>query len=202
MFCEILHSSFFILHFSGCSSLASVTIPNSVTSIGDKAFSGCRSLASVIIPNNPRIKIEWPLFGSESSHYYDCDKLEEIVFPDNIDEDIFFATKKDIFYGSKNIKSIRTHSSPYPPKWITDEMIAEYPALVNQKKVAQEEMAKARKEEEQQYRNTFAGYVETATKNGKISKIPTVEEFVNPKVERDINEWQKLQLQADRTGHD
>ena len=81
-------------------------------------------------------------------------------------------------------------------------MIAEYPALVNQKKVAQEEMAKARKEEEQQYRNTFAGYVETATKNGKISKIPTVEEFVKPKVERDINEWQKLQLQADRVGHD
>ena len=180
--------------FSSCISLARVTIPNSVTSIGDEAFSGCRSLASIIIPNNPRIKIEWPLFGSESSHYYDCDKLEEIVFPDNIDEDIFFATKKDIFYGSKNIKSIRTHSSPYPPKWITDEMIAEYPALVNQKKVAQEEMAKARKEEEQriqQYRNTFAGYVETATKNGKISRIPTVEEFVKPKVERDINEWQK-----------
>ena len=194
MFCEILHSSFFILHFSGCSSLASVTIPNSVTSIGDEAFSGCRSLASVIIPNNPRIKIEWPLFGSESSHYYDCDKLEEIVFPDNIDEDIFFATKKDIFYGCNNIKSIRTHSSPYPPKWITDKMIAKYPALVNQKKVAQEEMTKARKEEEQriqQYRNTFAGYVETATKNGKISKIPTVEEYVKPKVERDINEWQK-----------
>lgn len=180
--------------FWHCESLTSVTIPNSVTSIGDEAFSGCRSLASIIIPNNPRIKIEWPLFGSESSHYYDCDKLEEIVFPDNIDEDIFFATKKDIFYGCNNIKSIRTHSSPYPPKWITDKMIAEYPALVNQKKVAQEEMTKARKEEEQriqQYRNTFAGYVETATKNGKISKIPTVEEYVKPKVERDINEWQK-----------
>ena len=36
--------------FSGCSSLSSVTIPPSVTSIGDYAFSGCSSLSSVTIP--------------------------------------------------------------------------------------------------------------------------------------------------------
>ncbi len=38
--------------FNGCSSLASVTIPNSVTSIGGSAFSGCSSLTSVTIPNS------------------------------------------------------------------------------------------------------------------------------------------------------
>ncbi len=38
--------------FSGCSSLTSVTIPNSVTSIGTGAFSGCSSLTSVTIPNS------------------------------------------------------------------------------------------------------------------------------------------------------
>ena len=38
--------------FSDCSGLTSVTIPNSVTSIGDYAFSGCRDLTSVTIPNS------------------------------------------------------------------------------------------------------------------------------------------------------
>ena len=38
--------------FRGCNSLQSVTIPNSVTSIGDEAFSACFSLQSVTIPNS------------------------------------------------------------------------------------------------------------------------------------------------------
>ena len=36
--------------FSGCCSLTSVIIPDSVTSIGSWAFEGCSSLASVLIP--------------------------------------------------------------------------------------------------------------------------------------------------------
>ena len=40
--------------FSGCYSLQSITIPNSVTSIGDYAFSSCNSLQSVTIPNSVR----------------------------------------------------------------------------------------------------------------------------------------------------
>lgn len=38
--------------FCGCSSLTSITIPESVTSIGDNAFSGCGSLTSVMIPDS------------------------------------------------------------------------------------------------------------------------------------------------------
>ncbi|MBO5773374.1 MAG: leucine-rich repeat domain-containing protein, partial [Clostridia bacterium] len=38
--------------FSGCSSLTSVVIPDSVTSIGSDAFSGCSSLTSVVIPDS------------------------------------------------------------------------------------------------------------------------------------------------------
>lgn len=40
--------------FSSCKSLQSVTIPNSVTSIGDGAFSDCKSLQSITIPNSVR----------------------------------------------------------------------------------------------------------------------------------------------------
>ena len=38
--------------FHGCSSLTSVTIPNSVTSIGNSAFYYCSNLTSVTIPNS------------------------------------------------------------------------------------------------------------------------------------------------------
>ena len=38
--------------YAGCSDLTSVTIPNSVTSIGDGAFASCSGLTSVTIPNS------------------------------------------------------------------------------------------------------------------------------------------------------
>jgi hypothetical protein len=38
--------------FNGCSGLTSVTIPNNVTDIGDYAFWGCSGLTSVTIPNS------------------------------------------------------------------------------------------------------------------------------------------------------
>ncbi|MBP1532723.1 MAG: leucine-rich repeat protein, partial [Ruminococcus sp.] len=38
--------------FSGCSGLTSVTIPNSVTSIANNAFNGCSGLTNVTIPNS------------------------------------------------------------------------------------------------------------------------------------------------------
>lgn len=38
--------------FNGCASLKSVTIPSSVTSIGQYAFSGCTSLKEIVIPDS------------------------------------------------------------------------------------------------------------------------------------------------------
>jgi hypothetical protein len=35
-----------------CTSLKSITIPNSVTTIGDRAFDECKSLTSITIPNS------------------------------------------------------------------------------------------------------------------------------------------------------
>ena len=38
--------------FDGCSSLAHITIPDSVATIGNGAFNGCSSLASITIPDS------------------------------------------------------------------------------------------------------------------------------------------------------
>ena len=37
---------------AGCSGLTSITIPNSVTSIGESAFKGCKKISSINIPNS------------------------------------------------------------------------------------------------------------------------------------------------------
>ena len=56
--------------FIGCRDLTSVTIPNSVTFIGDYAFSGCSSLTSVTIPTGVTSIGEYAFFN--------CDGLTSI----------------------------------------------------------------------------------------------------------------------------
>ncbi len=62
--------------FKGCSSLTSVTIPNSVTSIGICSFLGCSSLTSVTIPNS---------VTSISAHaFICCSSLTNITIPNSV----------------------------------------------------------------------------------------------------------------------
>ena len=70
-----------------CESLISVVIPNSVTSIGDSAFEGCTSLTSINIPDS--------VTDIGYSAFEGCTSLTSITIPDSvtyIDSDAFYNT--------------------------------------------------------------------------------------------------------------
>ena len=79
--------------FSGCSSLASVVIPGSVTSIGWAAFSGCSSLASVAIPGS--------VTSIGNSTFSGCSSLASVVIPDSVTSIGLYA-----FSGCSSLESV------------------------------------------------------------------------------------------------
>jgi hypothetical protein len=62
--------------FIDCGSLASVTIPDSVTSIGDKAFADCNSLVSVVIGNG--------VTSIEIGAFYGCTSLASVTIGNSV----------------------------------------------------------------------------------------------------------------------
>ena len=79
--------------FYGCSSLASVTIPNSVITIGSEAFAYCRSLASATIPNS--------VTRISDSAFYGCSSLVSVTIPNSV---ITIGSKA--FYECSNLASV------------------------------------------------------------------------------------------------
>ena len=79
--------------FSGCSSLTSITIPNSVTSIRAMAFYGCSSLTSITIPDS--------VTSIEYDAFYGCSSLTSITIPENVTSIGFRA-----FNGCSSLTSI------------------------------------------------------------------------------------------------
>ncbi len=79
--------------FSGCSSLTSVTIPDGVTSIGNYAFQDCSSLTSVTIPDSVT-SIGWMAF-------YGCSGLTSVTIPDGVTSIVNYT-----FYGCSSLTSV------------------------------------------------------------------------------------------------
>ena len=74
--------------FNYCSKLTSITIPNSVTSIGEKAFIECRGLTSITIPNS--------VTSIGEKAFWNCTGLTSVTIPEgvtSIGEEAFFKCK-------------------------------------------------------------------------------------------------------------
>ena len=65
-----------ICKFEGCKSLQPVTIPDSVTSIGDRAFESCDSLQSITIPDS--------VISVGVRAFFGCDSLQSVTIPESV----------------------------------------------------------------------------------------------------------------------
>ena len=95
--------------FSFCTSLTEVTMPNSLTSIGSNAFSGCSSLTEIEIPDS--------VTSIGESAFSDCKKLTSITIPDSVT-----SIEKSAFSGCNNL-TIYGYARSYAQKYAAENNI-------------------------------------------------------------------------------
>ena len=101
--------------FSGCSSLTSIVISNSVVIIGDSAFRYCNSLSKIVIPNSVTSIGDWA--------FSDCTFLSNIVIPDSVT-----SIGDDVF---RNCSSLSNIVIPNSVTSIGDEAFMHCSSLLN-----------------------------------------------------------------------
>lgn len=79
--------------FKNCKGLRTVTLPNSVTSLGTSAFYGCSGLSSVTLSNN--------LSSIGDNAFYNCSGLKSISFPSSLTK-----IGSSAFYGCTGLKEL------------------------------------------------------------------------------------------------
>ena len=93
--------------FSGCTGLTSITIPDSVTSIGSSAFSGCTGLASITIPNS--------VMSIDNLAFFGCTSLTSITIPDSVT-----SMGSQVFNGWTSSQTIYCQVESKPNGWDSD----------------------------------------------------------------------------------
>lgn len=112
--------------FLDCTNLEKIDIPDTVTEIGKQAFSGCTNLTEVKLPDNPELtEIEKYTFSG-------CSNLAAINIPDSVS-----LIKKDAFFDCEKLAYILVANNSVMCEWeayeepsvITQSMMSSYRVL-------------------------------------------------------------------------
>ena len=92
--------------FNGCSGLTSVTIPSGVTSIGERAFNGCSGLTSVTIPSG--------VTSIGSYAFRNCSSLTSVTInattPPTLASNVFDGSTCPIYVPCESVNTYKTAS--------------------------------------------------------------------------------------------